>query len=88
MYLQNMRPSELPQGTFHVARWHNSGKLWISQVTFSSERADIELVITRKNDLIQERGWPAETPYFVWHAGMSDVDLEPYRAESDANKIK
>lgn len=80
-YLQNMKPEEIPQGTYHVARWHQSEKVWISQVEYSNEKLDVDLMVREHNDLAAARGWPSHpTPYFVWHAGLTSEDLDRYRS--------
>lgn len=83
-YRQNLK-SEL--SGYRLARWHMSGKLWISEQEFCDRESCSEYV-ANKNELIADLGYGIQTRYFVWHADMLIADLESYKAEMPANKIK
>lgn len=99
-YLQDMRKADIPKGTYHVARWHNNGKLWISDLEKSDDYSTISDLVETKNRVAAGHGWGMATRYFVWHSELSTPTIELYKdhvsmhlwrsneAESDANKIK
>lgn len=66
MYLQNMKDKDLPRGTFHIARWHVNGKLWISEQTvFLSREAAQETLKILNNK--PDPGNVRRDPYFTWN---------------------
>lgn len=78
-YLQDLRPNEIPHGTFHVARWHESGKVWISRLEFSTRKTDVDHWVKLHNDVAVIHG--SHLPdYFVWHDGLTASDLDQYRS--------
>lgn len=66
---------------FHLARWHNSGKLFVSQVVKSEDKAEIGTEANRANQAIADQAWPSAIHgrYFVWHADLSKADLEAHK---------
>lgn len=83
-YVQN---SKKPIPGYRLARWHPGGKLWVSDLPFSGQVEATDYVDYR-NAVLSDLDYGIQTPYFVWHADLTEADLEPYKAERSANKIK
>jgi hypothetical protein len=77
-YLEHL--FKVPDG-YHAARWHASGKLWLSQDSYSNID-ELKETIKIANDRLDSRAVGMVSRYFVWHAGMSKDDLEAYRPVS------
>lgn len=85
-YVDNLKKGKWPSEP-RLGRFHPSGKLWISDRLFPDLLA-LERYVAEHNASIVDLGYGIRTPYFVWTADLSASDLDPYRAEIDANKIK
>lgn len=87
-YVQDMKAKEIPQGTYHIARWHANGKLWISPEYFSADKRDMLAEAAAWNAKPDPAGVRKTSPYFVWDAKSWEAEQARSKAQSDPNKIK
>jgi hypothetical protein len=72
--------NELPH--YRPARFHPSGKLWISEEHKFDIPSEADFQVERLNRLLADTSYGIRTRYFVWHAKMTEADLEGFRAST------